>query len=288
MIGRESFEIISIMENVKIEQLCAEIQELKSEIWSIKDIVAQISHTVCGGEWKESLDPFVAMDYSLRRNIEKILWDNSQNIHLALRWAETLKSAEFVKENLPVNKHFDPAALRYDSLARADQGLYLEFGVAYGHWINLMAAYRSDVVFHGFDSFEGLPEGWSLWPKGHYDNSGNLPPVRENVQLIKGYFSDTLDDFLLKHGSEKVAFVHLDCDLYDSSKYVLEKLRPHLKVGTQIVLDDYLTQPGWEKDQFKAFNEFVLEHNIEFTFTGYTRIPPCTGVSVEITGMPNP
>ena len=46
---------------------------------------------------------------------------------------------------------------------------------------------------YGFDSFEGLPDAWIPgFPKGYFDMKGSLPPVAPNVQLIKGWFDETL------------------------------------------------------------------------------------------------
>ena len=39
-------------------------------------------------------------------------------------------------------------------------GLNLEFGVFKGVTISAVAKARPDLIFHGFDSFEGLPEDW--------------------------------------------------------------------------------------------------------------------------------
>jgi hypothetical protein len=42
----------------------------------------------------------------------------------------------------------------------------LEFGVFKGTSINFFSSQRPDLVFHGFDSFKGLPENWT-GNKGH-------------------------------------------------------------------------------------------------------------------------
>ena len=55
--------------------------------------------------------------------------------------------------------------------------LYLEFGVFQGRTAMQIAGYlpahdseRSKAVIHGFDSFEGLPEDWSIGVAGDEDN----------------------------------------------------------------------------------------------------------------------
>jgi len=65
--------------------------------------------------------------------------------------------------------------------------------------INRIATYYPKTPIFGFDSFEGLPEDWSgPWIKGSFDMNGNLPRVHPNVQLIKGWFDDTIPEFKIK------------------------------------------------------------------------------------------
>ena len=75
-----------------------------------------------------------------------------------------------------------------------------------------------DVTWYGFDSFEGLPEAWTLGAKaGAFSIGGNLPPVRGNVRLTKGFFEQTLPGFVAQHRGETIALLHVDCDLYSST-----------------------------------------------------------------------
>ena len=60
---------------------------------------------------------------------------------------------------------------------------------------------------------------------------GNLPKVNPNVQLVKGWFNETLPEFIRKENSE-VAFLHIDCDTYESTKYVLNTLKEKIIPGT--------------------------------------------------------
>ncbi|MEA2981509.1 MAG: hypothetical protein QOF09_3332, partial [Alphaproteobacteria bacterium] len=48
---------------------------------------------------------------------------------------------------------------------RDKDGLHLEFGVYKGDSINHFAGLSPDVTWYGFDSFEGLPEAWTLGAK---------------------------------------------------------------------------------------------------------------------------
>lgn len=88
-----------------------------------------------------------------------------------------------------------------------------------------------------FDSFEGLPEPTGTdkheqWKKGtmavseeqlttvmrHY----HAKPERD-FKTVKGFFSDSLTNAKpIDHGIEKIAFAHIDCDLYESTVPVLD------------------------------------------------------------------
>jgi hypothetical protein len=120
------------------------------------------------------------------------------------------------------------------SLAPSD-GLILEFGVASGRTIRHLAEGVGDRTVFGFDSFKGLPENWwSGFEKGHF--SQRKPEVPENVHLIEGLFSETLPSFLAMHG-ESVALLHVDCDLYSSTKTILTLLAERIVSGTVIVFE---------------------------------------------------
>ena len=138
-------------------------------------------------------------------------------------------------------------------------GLFLEFGVASGRTISHIAKVRSGPVY-GFDSFQGLPEDWrSGFSKGAF--AGNLPPVPNNVTLIKGWFNETLPAFLAANEGD-VALLHVDCDLYSSTKCILDLLSGRLKSGTVIVFDEFWNYPGWQQHEIKAFDEFKAAHQV--------------------------
>lgn len=262
----------------KLHKVQSDLEEIKKMLYGLYDIIHKENQS-----FDHPLDHFRAMDINLRQKLERILWDNAFNLPMALKWQSTLSAAEFVKNHIGVEKHMSNYELRQQALAGLpNDGLFLEFGVFRGFWLNIMSEIRPDVRFFGFDSFEGLPSPWSFYPKGYFDLKGTLPEVRENVTLIKGWFEDTLQDFLKEHTSP-IHFIDLDCDLYAPSKFVLNCVRQRIHKGTKILLDDFLTQPNWENEQFKAWQEWVSENGIEYDYIGYAREIPCTTVVVEIT-----
>jgi hypothetical protein len=131
-----------------------------------------------------------------------------------------------------------------------DDGWFLEFGVWKGRTINLCSGLRPNNHFYGFDSFEGLPEEWKLADdnslshitqidKGHFA-LGQLPKVNSNVTLTKGFFDKTLDAWIEDNldNNSVISWLHVDCDLYSSAKYVLDKLNPYIVPGTVIRFDE--------------------------------------------------
>jgi hypothetical protein len=161
-------------------------------------------------------------------------------------------------------------------------GLVLEFGVATGRTINHWARLRPMDVIHGFDGFVGLPETWT-WRmrRGHF--SQPLPRVRKNVCLHVGWFDQTLDPFL-RQNSAPVAFLHIDSDLYSSAAFVLDRLVPRLRVGTIIVFDEYFNYPGWQQDEYRAWQEIVARHDIGYEYIGF--VSRHQQVAVKITKLP--
>ena len=150
-------------------------------------------------------------------------------------------------------------------------GLFLEFGVCMGNSINHFASQRQDTIFHGFDSFEGLPEDWlgHMSPKGTFSIGGTLPNVAKNVVLHKGWFDQTLPEFLAQRKNEKIAFMHIDSDIYSSAKTILDCLGNHIIPGTVIVFDEYYYYNNWREHEYKAFAEFVKRANAEYRYISF-------------------
>jgi hypothetical protein len=150
-----------------------------------------------------------------------------------------------------------------------DSDLWLEFGVATGKTINIISSYTENKVY-GFDSFEGLPEKWrDGFDKGAFNMNGNLPIVNSNVELIKGYFSETLPEFL-KSQNKKISFLHIDCDLYSSTKFVLDNVKDYIENGCIIVFDELVNYEGFdgETGELLALYEFIQNNNIKYEWIG--------------------
>ena len=132
-------------------------------------------------------------------------------------------------------------------------------------------AKNTNRIIHGFDSFEGLPDDWPgrHESKGHYSTDGKLPKVPDNTILHKGWFENTLPIFLANDASS-VAMVHIDCDLYSSTRTVLNLLAPRIQSGTIIIFDEYFNFIGWRDHEFLAFREFTEENNVRYSYLAWS------------------
>jgi hypothetical protein len=161
--------------------------------------------------------------------------------------------------------------LMYEALARDikdERVVYLEFGVYEGYtlrrWAKLLQ--HQETRLFGFDSFQGLPEDWdSLRPQGTFDVKGVIPTYDDpRVSLCQGWFSETLPSFTLPDHDRLV--LHLDADLYSSTKFVLERLNENILPGTIIIFDQFCDR----MNELRAWDEFVRRTRKEFRFAGGT------------------
>jgi hypothetical protein len=153
-------------------------------------------------------------------------------------------------------------------------GQVLEFGVHTGDTVNKIAEYFNNDTIWGFDSFEGLPESWQMslsdnaHPKGRFAVE-TLPAVRENVKLVKGWFNEVLPNWI-KENAGPIKFLHMDADIYSSTKEVLTMLNSQIVPNTIIVFDEMYSWKNpekykfWDQGEYKALKEWMSENNREF------------------------
>jgi len=158
-------------------------------------------------------------------------------------------------------------------------GLVLEFGVRFGTSIRHIAAIAAQEV-HGFDSFEGLPEAWGDKPSGVYTTGGALPEVPSNVRLHAGWFEDTLPGFADEH-SGPVRFMNVDCDIYSSTKTILDVLGGRIVPGSVIVFDEYIMTSQWRKDEYLAFQEAVVQRGWGYRYLAFSHITRQAAVVIQ-------
>ena len=191
------------------------------------------------------------VDCSRKNNLK---YDEWLNVQLKLLHD---KSKNFKKER---NKNFTLKKILIENKFK----LCLEFGVFNGMTINMISKYCDKV--YGFDSFEGLPDDWNgVCKKEHFQVKG-LPKVDKNTDLIKGWFNDTLDVFLNKNPSIIIDMIHIDCDLYSSTRDVFNILLKHnkMKKGLIIVFDELINYNKFYEGEIKALYELNVNNNINF------------------------
>lgn len=170
----------------------------------------------------------------------------------------------------------DAGVLRFASDHVTLKGAYLELGVCTGKTINFIAALNPQQKIYGFDSFEGLPTPWDrddiTFKAGTFGrkNKNFVPPVLHNVELYGGVFQDTLPKFKeqILRGTP-IAFLHVDCDTYSSTKDTFRVLGENIVPGTIIVFDELYNYPGFERHEWKALQEFLKDKRLSVEFLAF-------------------
>lgn len=151
------------------------------------------------------------------------------------------------------------------------RGEILEFGIFKGNsffrWIkfrDLLEQTNSRKIV-GFDIFGDFPEAHFEADKMKRDafvaetNGGKSISLEEinallesqglnkNVEIIKGDILVTLSDYLESNPHLKISLLHIDVDLYEPTKHILEKLYDKVTKGGIIILDDYGAFAGTNK-----------------------------------------
>jgi O-methyltransferase len=161
-------------------------------------------------------------------------------------------------------------------------GDYLEFGVYRGTSFILAANSAAkggldDMRFFAFDSFAGLPESeGQVFSHGQFACSEDTfttmitkagVPI-ERVVKVKGFYNESLTrEVKERYALTRAAIVHIDCDLYSSTKDVLSFIEDLVQPGTIVIFDDWSSfrdEPKPEDfGEAKAFNQWVLRDRFE-------------------------
>lgn len=155
-------------------------------------------------------------------------------------------------------------------------GALLEFGVLAGVSIRYIARRVGARTVHGFNSFLSFPDD-GVVPVGgtgakfyvsKLTGGGALPVVPDNVVLHNGWFTEALLDFVAAL-NEPVALLHIDCDIYSSTRGVFIALAHHLVPGTIVVFNEYNGIYDWERQEFLAFQEFGAANGVGYEYLSY-------------------
>jgi len=172
-------------------------------------------------------------------------------------------------------------------------GQVLEFGTATGRTLNQFAYWLPNQTIYGFDSWQGLPEKFNDLPAGHFAQP--LPEVSPNCRLVQGWFGErpvqdqsgiaefTAKSFAAEH-AEPIALLHLDADLYSSTKTILDAFAQQIVKGTVILFNEYWNHPTWQKHEYRAWKEHCLKYAVSYEYIGYASDHQEVAVRVINTG----
>lgn len=183
---------------------------------------------------------------------------------------------------LPVRTNFIRKTIGMHTLIKRIRdipGSIVECGVGKGATFTILTYLAKNRHIYGFDSFQGFPPPSAIDsserdPKaGEWDflSGGEVvqilratgfsaETIQKSVTIVPGFFKDTLK----KYDGGNVAFLHVDVDLYESYRDVLEHFYTYMSPGGIILFDEYQSEkwPG----ATRAIDEFVAKYGktIEF------------------------
>lgn len=139
----------------------------------------------------------------------------------------------------------------------------------------------------GFDSFEGFPEpsdkdysprnpkkgDWNHIDKdfviSNLTDLGFKDKHYEKIKFIKGYFERTFQQE--KDNITKISILHIDCDLYSSTKISLVTWFDKLEKNGIIVFDEYLNSITTFPGAVKAIDDFLGIDKNQIRVCPYTK-----------------
>jgi hypothetical protein len=199
------------------------------------------------------------------------------NFNRMRSWIAAHKDGLLLNDFYSSKRDYNKRYKLYDTVAAhyhldKSEILYLEFGVAAAHSFKWWLAKNTNPhsEFHGFDTFEGLPEDWGRhFRKG--DMSAALPDIADKRAFFyKGIFQETLHGFIKENEAglrQKPKVIHMDADLFSSTIFVLSQLYPYLNKGDIIFFDE-----------FNVANHEYFAYKI-FTEAFYVKLKPVAAVN---------
>jgi hypothetical protein len=170
-------------------------------------------------------------------------------------------------------------------------GVIMQFGVYWGrdlaHLINLRGIYDPYNYLRkiiGFDTFEGI-KGFDIEKDGSFGSDGDFSTTEgyenylekilqyhenecalahiKKFELVKGDACETLPKYFEDNPETIIAFAHLDMDIYEPTKRVLELIKPRLVKGSIVAMDElnFHTYSGETLafDEVFGLNNYKLE-----------------------------
>jgi O-methyltransferase len=165
-----------------------------------------------------------------------------------------------------------------DILDQGVPGDFLEAGVWRGGCCILMSAILAardccDRTIWLADSFAGLPPSERAEDRDYVMDSSLLPVLAVSVDEVRQNFrrfdllNDTIrflpgwfDESLSGSKTGPLSLLRVDCDLYSSTKTVLEELYSRVSPGGWVIIDDYGILPPCKQavDEFRGRNDISV------------------------------
>ncbi len=234
-------------------------------------------------------------DYSYRENLDKFFasspGSNTEKLENFGKYAPRQSLARFLAR-YEIFKHIQNI-----------QGSIVECGVLFGGGLmsfanisTIMEPYNFQRRLYGFDTFEGFPDiaakdtvGLKDRKSGHLKKGGFTPPTGTyedllkaielydsnrlinhfpKVNIIKGDFVKTSEQFLKDYPHLVISCLYLDFDIYAPTKVALERFAPRVCKGGIIVFDE-LNEEAFPGETLAAMEYFGDMNKIKvrrFTF----------------------
>jgi O-methyltransferase len=170
--------------------------------------------------------------------------------------------------------------------ANSITGDYAEFGCCTAQTFRLAYQESRKVNYMprlwAFDSFHGFPpartDDHPTWRPGAMAMSQEhfvalldhqrVPPG--DYTIIPGFYEESLAATVSEHYCRDICLAYIDCDMYDSSTSVFQFIKPRLKHGMIIALDDYYCfWPGGIAGERVAFLEMARDIADDYNFLPY-------------------
>lgn len=145
--------------------------------------------------------------------------------------------------------------------------------VAFDSFAGFPAAKKADVGLR-VEKEGDIPEGWTgtspelircVFSNDRRLGDSLLRSHDIELRIVPGFFESTLNDNL----PDEIAFLHVDCDLYDSTRQVLESALPRISPGGVVIFDEYKDErwPG----ATRAVDELCSRHGLSIEYFEVTR-----------------
>lgn len=185
----------------------------------------------------------------------------------------------------PYSSEYCPAELesvhyyggrRYDlweiGACSAPTQTWAEFGVGCGSSANgLTKLLGDDGDLFLFDSWEGIPDDWCLGDTlTEFKGQWSFPRFEQNDQrqtIVDGLYRLTLPFTF----PEQLGLIHIDCDVYSSTRDVLFGCNDYIQEGTVLIFDEYWGYQYYADHEYKATHEWMDKTGNTIEWLGRTQ-----------------